>query len=166
MEPVFEEQIDEYFEPDFGLLVNGPIFFAKENNASSEQTFLVTVAIQTVPFGRGIEPATLNDDYRLSASGTSVVVQHFDPTVQRISFQFTLLPDSLHEGTEGFLVSSGPGDAAQLPDGTIVSVSTYLPPTSESLSEQSLIVIKDDDRKLEYRVSYSNGRSIVLTLYA
>ena len=38
MEPMFEEAIDTFFEPESGLSVNGPIYLAKENNVTSEQT--------------------------------------------------------------------------------------------------------------------------------
>ena len=148
MEPVFEETIDTFFEPESGMPVNGPIYLAKENNVISEQTFFVVVQVSSsVPPGEMIQPATLDVDYRVSAAqlGVTVVVLEFGPMVQRINFQFTLFSDTLPEGTEAFLASSAPADMAGLPDGRIVPVSTYLNPVA--LSAESFVIIEDDDRE-------------------
>ena len=153
MEPMFEEAIDTFFEPESGLSVNGPIYLAKENNVTSEQTFLVVVQIShSVPQGQSIQPATLDVDYRVSAAqlGVTVVVLEFGPMVQRINFQFTLFSDTLPEGTEAFLASSAPADIAELPDGTTVPVSTFLNPNT--LFAESFVIIEDDDREYLYIV--------------
>ena len=145
MEPMFEETIDTFFVPESGLPVNGPIYLAKENNVISEQTFLVVVQVSSsVPPGQSIQPATLDADYRLSAPGTSVVLQ-FGPVVQRINFLFTLFTDTLPEGTEAFLASSAPADMTQLPDGRTVPVPTFLNPIN--LLAESFVIIEDDDRE-------------------
>ena len=145
LEPMFETTIDSFFDSPSGLLVNGPIYLAKENNVISEQTFLVAVQVSSsVPPGQSIQPAWLDADYRLSVSGT-VVVLPFGPMVQRINFPFSLFSDTLPEGTEAFLASSAPADMAQLPDGTTVPVSTFLNPST--LSAESFVIIEDDDRE-------------------
>ena len=143
---MFDETIDRFFEPGSGLPVNGPIYLSKEDNVTSEQTF--QVAVQTsvlVPPGQGIQPATLDIDYRLSAAGISVVILPFGPRDQKINFPFTLVADTLPEGTKAFLASSAPADMAQLPDGTTAPVSTYLNPNA--LSAESFVIIEDDDRE-------------------
>ena len=145
LERMFDEDIDDFFEPESGLAANGPVFLAKEDNVTSEQTFLVVIQTSgSVPPGKFIEPATLGVDYRLPGS-TTVVVLQFPPRFQRINFPFTLLFDTLPEGTEAFLASSAPEDTAQLPDGTTVPLSTYLHPNA--LFSESFIIIEDDDRE-------------------
>ena len=135
MESIFQEVIDEFFEAESGLAVNGPTYLTEENNAVSEQTFLVTVVLQSISPGQGIQPATLNDDYGLS--GTTPYVAHFLPTEQRITIGFTLFPDNVHEGTEAFLATSAPEDGGGF------SVPRYLNPIA--LFAETLIVIEDDD---------------------
>ena len=146
MEPTtFLENIDEFFVPESDSPVNGPIYLAKENNVISEQTFLVVVQVSSsVPPGQNIQPASLDFDYRLSVAGTFVVLQ-FGPMDQRINFPLTLFSDTFPEETEAFLASSAPSDTAQLPDGTIIPVSTYLIPTD--LFGETFVVIEDDDRE-------------------
>ena len=147
---MFVEMIDKRFEPESGSPVNGPIYLAKENNVTSEQTFLVAVQVSgSVPPGRSLQPASLDSDYRISTvSGITSVVLTFGPIVQRINFPFTLLPNFFPERTEAFLASSAPADTGELPDGTIVSVSTYLNPID--LSAQTFVIIEDDDREFTY----------------
>ena len=142
---MFETTIDSFFDSPSGLLVNGPIYLAKENNVISEQTFLVVVQISnSVPPGQSIHPATLDADYHLRAAGTSVLLQ-FGPMVQRINFHFTLFTDTLSEGTEAFLASLAPADIAELPDGRRVPVPTFLSPIN--LFAESFVIIQDDDRE-------------------
>ena len=147
MEPMFDETIDTFFVPESRLSVNGPIYLAKENNVTSEQTFLVVVQIShSVPQGQSIQPATLDVDYRVSAAqlGVTVVLQ-FGPRVQRINFPFTLFPDTLPERTEAFLASLAPADFTHLPDGRTFPVPTFLNPIS--LFAESFVIIEDDDRE-------------------
>ena len=144
---MFEEAVDNFFEPESSLLVNGPIFLAKENNVTSEQTFLVVVQVSSsVPQGQGIQPATLDADYNLG--GRSVRVLPFGPLEQRINFPFRLFTDTLPEGTEAFLASSAPGHTGQLPDGTTVLISTFLNPIA--LSAETFVIIEDDDCEFTY----------------
>ena len=143
---MFLEVIDEFFVPESGLPVNGPIYLAKENNVTSEQTFQVVVyASDLVPPGQNIQPASLDADYCLAVAGRSVVVLHFDPHDQRINVLFTLFPDTLPEKTEAFLACLSPGDIAQSSDGTVVPVSTFLNPTL--LFVETFVIIEDDDRE-------------------
>ena len=91
LEPMFETDIDMFFESPSGMPVNGPVFLAKEDNVTSEQTFLVVVQVSSsVPPEQSIQPATLVADYSLSAAGTSVVLQ-FGPMVQRNSLYLLIL---------------------------------------------------------------------------
>ena len=153
---MFEEIIDIFFESPSGLPVNGPIYLAKENNVTSEQTFLVVVQVSRSVPGQSIQPATLDIDYRVGGPGLGVtnVVLQFGPMSQRINFPFNLFPDDLAEGTEAFLASSAPADTAQLPDGTTVSVPTFLNPIN--LFAESFVVIEDDDREFLYVYSLNS----------
>ena len=151
---MFLENIDRFFVPESGLPVNGPIYLAKEDNVTTEQTFLVNVQVSdSVPPRQDIHPATLDVDYRLSvAVGTSAELQ-FGPRDQRIMFPLTLFSDNLPEGTEAFLVSSAPGDNVILPDGTIFPVSTFQNPNA-ALFAETFVVIEDNDRKFSIAIGY------------
>ena len=139
---MFEETIAEMFEPESGLAVNGPIFLAKEDNKTSEQTFSVVVQTSSsVPPGQGIQPASLGVDYSLGGA-TSMVLQ-FLPKDERINFQFTLFPDQLSEGTEAFQASSAPGEGEQMP----FPLPTFLNPIT--LTAEAFIIIEDDDCKFD-----------------
>ena len=134
MEPFFDVVIDNFFEAESGLAVNGPVYLTKENGVSSEQIFVVVIHVSaSVPSGLDIQPATLDDDYSLG--GTTSTVVHFFPTEQRITIRFTLSPDNVREGTEAFLAGSAPEDGEGLP--------RYLNPIA--LFAETLIVIEDDD---------------------
>ena len=150
---MFLEVIDDFFVPESGLPVNGPIYLAKENNVTSEQTFQVVIyASDSVPPGQNIQPASLDADYCLAVAGASVVVLPFGPHDQRINVLFTLFPDTIPENTEAFLACLFPGDIAELPDGRIVPVPTFLNPTL--LFVETFVIIEDDDRECFH--SYSN----------
>lgn len=141
MEPIFEETIDELFEPESNLPENGPIYIAKENNRSTEQTFLVYVHASTsVPTHSEevIHPATSNVDYSLSGALTFVVLQ-FGPGQRNINVPLTLFSDDLSEGTESFLISMAADNTAEV-DGKTVRVPNYLNPIS--LTSESFIIIK------------------------
>ena len=141
MAPMFEKTIDTFFIPKSHLPDNGPIYLAKEDNVSSEQTFSVVVqASSSVPPGQDIRPATINVDYRLNAANTYVVLQ-FGPKDQRINIPFILSPEiPPTKVTEAFLVSSAPVNTAELLNGTIVAVPTFQNPIT--LSAESFVIIK------------------------
>ena len=139
----------EYFEPNSTSPTRGPIFLAKEDNATSEQTFKVAIQISNSVPHQGIQPATLNVDYNLSSVdplATSVVLQ-FLSSQQRLYFPFTLFADLLAEGPEAFQASSSPENTAVLNNGTMVSVPRYQNP--ESLFAQTFVNIEDDEREFQ-----------------
>ena len=148
-EPIVETTIDEVnYIPPTNLTANGPINLIKEDNVVSEQTFFVAVQISnSVPSGSRFRQAQINVDYDIGvAIGTSRVLQ-FPATFQRILFSFTLLSDTIPEGTEAFLASSTPADSALI-NGVEFDVPGYLPPVN--LFPQSYVIIEDDDRKFLY----------------
>ena len=139
VEPIFEVVVDKFFTPHSGSPVNGPIYLAKEDTGSSEQTFSVVVQIASASnFGQNIQPATHNEDYSLSVEQTHVTLP-FLPYDQRIIVPFTLFTDDVPEGTEAFRLSSAPNNIV-LPDQTGVTLPTYLNPIN--LSTDTIIVIE------------------------
>ena len=165
MEPMFESGIDRFYESPTGLPVNGPIYLAKENNVTSEQTFLLSIQV-TDSAPSGIQPATLDADYRISTPGLTSVTLIFLATnnmvaVQRINFLFTLFPDTFPEGTEAFRASVSPQDTRVGSDGSIETFPTFLNP--ESLASETFVVIEDNDRKLEiFAIIFSCTSSFVI----
>ena len=137
-EPMFKEPIDQFFISPTGLSVNGPIYLVKENNITSEQTFLVSIQVtDSAPSGTSsITPATLEADYRLTqtAAGQTSVTISFLAFEQSVLFPFTLFPDTFPEGTEAFQAS--------------ISPETLL--NSKTLASEIFIFIEDDDRKFEH----------------
>ena len=137
-EPLFEEIIDRFS-------LDTPVFLVKENNVSSEQTFLVAVQVtSSVPPGQNVRPATLDNDYHITSSGQTSVLFTFLPTEARINFFFTLFPDSFPEGDEAFRVSASPEDTQLRPDGSIETYPTFLNPAI--LTSETFVIIEDDDR--------------------
>ena len=131
-----------------GLPVNGPSYLVKENNVISEQTFLVNIQVMdSATSGTSVQPATLGVDYRLASAGQTSMIETFPASEQSIAFQFTLLPDTLPEGTEAFRVSAFPQDTQINRDASIETFPTFLTP--ESLASEMFVVIEDDDRKFE-----------------
>lgn len=116
--------------------ISGPIFLTKEDNVTSEQTFFVN--IKAVSPHDSFQPATLNVDYVLDNAKTlAKLTLKFKPTDQRINFPFTLLPDTLAEGTEAFLACSSSG-------ATVNSTQPrYEIPIK--LFRETLVIIQDDD---------------------
>jgi hypothetical protein len=129
---------------------NGPIFLVKENNVTSEQTFLISVQVtDSAPVG--IQSATIDLDYRIGSHGVTTITELFPPSQQRIPFRFELCSDTLPEGTEAFQASVSPEDTRKFTDenGTMM-VEQY--PTSlnpSTLSSEIFITILDDDRKFQ-----------------
>ena len=78
MEPMFDSFIDQFYMSPTGLPVNGPIYLAKENNVTSEQTFLLSIQVtDSAPSGTNIQPATLDADYRIATPGQTSVTLTF-----------------------------------------------------------------------------------------
>ena len=78
MEPEFEEFVDEIFLSPTGRPENGPIFLAKENNVTSEQTFLVSFQV-TDSAPSGTQSATIDQDYRFSGPGQTIATNFSPP---------------------------------------------------------------------------------------
>ena len=141
MEPIFEETIDEHFNPKLNLPEHGPIYITKENDMSTEQTFLIyihTSASVPTDSDQVIHPATSNVDYILSGTLTFVVL-HFGPEQRKINVPLTLFSDDLSEGTEAFRISIAADNTAEI-DGRTVRVPTYLNPIS--LPSESFVIIE------------------------
>ena len=147
MEPQFNEFIDKFFVSPTGQPENGLIFLAKENNVTSEQSFLVSIAV-TDSAPSGTQSAAIDEDYRLGAPGlTNIITEIFSPIQQRIPFQFELLADTLPEGTEAFKASVFPKDTQDIGSGMFQQFPTSLNP--EFLASEIFITILDNDRKLQ-----------------
>ena len=139
---MFEETIDQFFVPPANSTISGPVFLLKENDVVSEQTFLIVIEVSeaTPPNQNNINRATRDADF---TSALAPVVQ-FSSLIQRINFDFTLLPDNFPEGTESILATSAPEDSFEV-DGELFSAPSFLPPVT--LSDRTFILIEDDDRK-------------------
>ena len=149
MEPMFEETIDENYEPAPNSTTSGPVFLVKEDGVTSEQTFLFTVQVANSTFnGSASHAATSSAGYRIETEsvGTDVVLQ-FPAEEQRIPFEFTLLPDTFPENTQVFLATFV-AIHSFIVGGMTFNVPTFLPPVT--LSDGALIKILDDDRKLKF----------------
>ena len=149
MEPEFTQLIDQLFMSSSGFPVNGPVYLTKEDNVVSEQSFLVAIqVIDSGPPGTSIQPATIGDlDYRLVRGDQSSVTLSFPAYETRINVPFTLLADSVPEGTEAFQASISPVDTQMRLDGTIEIFPTFLSP--HTLTSEIFVIIEDDDRKLK-----------------
>ena len=164
MEPMFEEIIDQFYISPTGLPVNGPIYLAKENNVTSEQTFLLSIQVTDSTPGLNIRSATLDADYRIASPGQTARTLPFLATNDRIDFQFLLFPDTLPEGNEAFQLSVSPQDTQMMSDGTIATFPTFLNP--ESLASETFVVIEDDDRKFEiFAILFPFSSSIIFSYY-
>ena len=139
---MFEETVDQFFEPSENSTLSGPVFLLKENDVVSEQTFLIVIEVseRTPPNQNNINQATRGADF---TSADFLVVQ-FLPRDQRINFKFNLLPDDFAEGTESFLATSAPEDSGAV-NGVTFSAPSFLPPVT--LSDRTFIIIEDDDCK-------------------
>ena len=144
-EPQFDEIIDQFYVSPTGRPENGPIFLAKENNVTSEQTFLISLQV-TDSAPSGTPSATIDQDYRFLSPGLTSGSDLFFPSQQRILFLFELRADTLPEGTEAFQASVSPEDTRDISGGMVEQFPTSLNP--QVLSSQIIITILDDDRKL------------------
>ncbi len=100
----------------------------KEDNRVSEQTFAIQITVGDPD--QGVNLATLQQpgqvdegfDYVISTPGQNRIALPFPPDQSAITFTFTLFPDELAEGTEGFRAGIGsagtPFATFQLPSAT------------------------------------------------
>ena len=146
-EPQFNEFIDQFYVSLTGQPENGPIFLIKEDDVTSEQTFLVSLQVtDSAPPGPGTQTAALGQDYRFGGDGqTRSTTEFFRPFVQRIPFPFELFADTLPEGTEAFQASISPENTQDLGGGRMVQFPTSLNPLT--LKSEIFITISDDDSK-------------------
>ena len=145
-EPQFDEFIDEFYVSPTGQPENGPIFLAKEDNVTSEQTFFISFEVtDSAPFG--IQPATIDQDYRFGPPGETSTTDFFFPTQQRIPFPSELCADTLPEGTKAFQASvSATRDITgrTCADGLLLPF--FCPDLLNILRSEIFITILDDDR--------------------
>ena len=102
----------DYFEPNEQTQFEN-VTLIREDNRQTEQTFAVSISLSDS--GAGVRPATFQSslanqltgfDYFLyGAPGITSITINFSPTNSGIIIPFTLLPDELPEGTEGFRLS-------------------------------------------------------------
>jgi hypothetical protein len=145
-EPQFDEFINQSYMSLTGRPENGPVYLVKENNVTSEQTFLVSFQL-TGSAPSGIQTATIGHDYRFGSTPRQTSV--FFPTQQRILFLFELLTDNFPEGTEAFQVGVSPEDTREfIVNGTMVTETFPTSLNPESLAPDIFITILDDDCKL------------------
>ena len=144
-EPRFEETIDEFYVSLTGRPENGPIYLVKEDDVTSEQTFLVSLQV-TESAPSGTQTATLGQDYGFgSLPGQTSLTEVFRPFQQRIIFSFDLFTDTLSEGNEAFQASVSPEDTQDAGDGNVVQFPTSRNPLT--LRSEIFVTIVDDDRK-------------------
>ena len=164
MEPQFDTPIDEFFERSIPPGNSGPIYLAKENNVTSEQTFLVSVQVtDSAPSGTAIQSATIDQDYLFGVVGRTSETIFFFPLQQRILVSFELLADTLPEGTEAFQASVSPEDTQEerAPNGTLIRVERFPTPLNPiNLFPEAFIIILDDDRKLYNHFAFSCTMSL------
>ena len=140
MEPQRDEFISQSYVSLTGQPENGPIFLIKENNVTSEQTFLISLQV-TDSAPTGIQSAMINLDYRFGPPG---VTELFFPTQQRIAFPFELLADTFPEGSEAFQASVSSEDSRDIGGGLVERF-----PISLTSNSEIFITILDNDRKFQ-----------------
>ena len=123
----FESEFNRFTEPTFET--ETLIFLAKENNVSSEQTFIISFQqTDLVPQGSGFVIAQEGEDYR------GILPRPFLPSDQRLSLTFTLLADRVPERTEAFQISLSPLGSPAFNNANVLFTRTF-------------VVIDDNDRK-------------------
>ena len=143
-EPQFDEFIDQQYVSLTGRPENGPIFLVKEDNVTSEQTFLVSLQV-TDSAPSGTQTAEFSEDYGFgSLPDQTSATENFRPSQQRIPFQFELFPDTFPEGDEAFQASVFPESTLDV-GGMIVQFPTSRNPLT--LRSEIFITILDDDCK-------------------
>ena len=144
-ETQFDEFIDEFYVSPTGQSENGPIFLIKEDNVTSEQTFLDSFQV-TDSAPSGTQSATIDQDYRFAGPRQISQTENFFPSQQRIPFSFEIRADTFPEGTEAFQASVSPKDTRDIGGGIVEQFSTFLNPLT--LRSAVFITILDNDRKL------------------
>ena len=154
-EPQFDEFINQSYVSLTGQPDNGPIFLVKENNVTSEQTFLISLQV-TDSAPTGIQSAMLDLDYHFGSPGVTSVTEFFPPSQQRIPFPFELLADTFPEGSEAFRARVSSKDSQDGGGGLVEQFPTSLNPLT--LSSDIFITILDNDRKFKL-ISIGHSRN-------
>ena len=112
------------------------IFLATEDSRQSEQTFKVSIELLSLNSSESdlYQPATFDEDFIIANGTTSIL---FHPFIQRIPYQFTLLPDDISGEEESFFIMISNSCDDQF--------SMYLPPSI--YAEVASIVIIDTESK-------------------
>ena len=139
--------VDELYVSPTGRPENGPVFLVKEDNVTSEQTFLVAIQVIDSAPNISLLPARINEDYSITLITQIIVITPFLPTEKKLNFQFALKDDSLSEGTEAFQARVYPEHTQVLPGGIVEVFPTFLNPVN--LSSNTHIFIEDDDCKFK-----------------
>ncbi len=140
----------DYFEPDLTPVTYRNVTLVKEDNRVSEQTFGIQIIFGDP--GQGINAATLQQvgqsagyDYVIDIPGSNRLNVVFHPNQSELSVQFSLQPDDLFEGIEGFkavISTQGtPYPNFQLPAGT------------SAFSETIIRIIDTTESKFLYELS-------------
>lgn len=128
----FGMQAYTFEEPDFDDFFE--VFLEKENNVTSEQTFLISLTVRdSVPINSGFDIAEFGVDY--GAIPRTAFIQSFLPGEKRLPISFELRRDFIPERTEGFEISSSNDEREP----------SFLPPR-QPLYPQTFVIIEDDDR--------------------
>ena len=134
----FEKEINRFTEPAM-FEDDAFIYVAKENNVSSEQTFMISFQRRdSVPQDSGFAIAKDREDYR---GIPQEFLQDFSPRDERIHLHFQLLADSVPEATEAFQISLSPQVSPTFDSANVLFTRTF-------------VVIDNDDSesKLNYDV--------------
>jgi hypothetical protein len=148
------EVIDQFFVSATGRPKNGPIYLIKEDNVTSEQTFLVSINV-TDEAPSGIQSATFGQDYRLSVP-TRIHSIFFNASQQRVPFAFTLLADyyAFADGTEAFQARVSSEDTRDIGGGIVEQFPTFQNPISLASDVFITIEAGAPERKLQISLHY------------
>ncbi len=143
----FQNSSYTFLEPQFETGIFGVVFLEKQSGILTEQTYVIVIEVNDATPNTNIRAATLSDDagdndYVITLPTERSFVLLFPPENQLLEFAFTLFPDEIAEGTEGFQASSQPSEDPNNP--------AFTAPTPGVLFPSTFIIIADDDRKRIY----------------
>ena len=133
----FEQQYYTFIEPPFEEEYH--IFLATEDGRKSEQMFMVSTVMVPVDDSDFYEQATVGEDFIAKDVFRQIL---FEPFIQRVQYNFTLLSDNVTEVKEAF------------------SVQCFVSMGNESLSpnhlpHQATIVIIDSESEFKLYITAS-----------
>ncbi len=135
-----------FLEPQFETEISGTVFLEKQDGRQTEQTYVIVMGLNEITPNENIIPATLSngvvdEDYIVTNPNINLFVFDFLPNDQFLDFSFSLYPDNLAEGPEGFQVFSESSERPFDPVFTLPSPGVLFPST--------FIIISDDDCKFK-----------------